>query len=87
MRSEPTSSSGVSERRARPGVRYYALEFGVVTVLGALPGTRRLDQWWVRQSWRRILIYRLVSAAVGVDLIEWGERYSRRAGMSREDAD
>jgi hypothetical protein len=86
-RRQPTSSSAEAERRPRPAVRDYALEFVVATVLGALPGTRRLDRWWVRQSWRKILLYRLVTAAVAVALAQWGESYSRRVDISQDNAE
>lgn len=76
-RRQPASSSDEAQRLPGPAVRDYALEFAVATLLGALPGTRRLDQWWVRQSWRRILLYRLVTAAVAVALDEQPRKHLR----------
>ena len=85
-RRQPASSSDEAQRLPGPAVRDYALEFAVATLLGALPGTRRLDQWWVRQSWRRILLYRLVTAAVAIALVQWGESYSGRVSMGQDDS-
>jgi hypothetical protein len=86
-RRRSSSSNGEAERRLRPDVRDHALQFAVATVLGALPGTRRLDQWWCRQSWRRILLYRLLTAAAATALVQWGESYSRRVTVGQDNAD
>lgn len=80
--------ASVKHRRDGPASRSSAhvsvVELAGATVLGALPGTRRLDRWWIRQSWRRVLVYRLAAAAIGVALHEWGRQgfsTNRHAGI------
>lgn len=82
--------ASVIHRRSGPASRssahLSAVEFAGATVLGALPGTRRLDRWWIRQSWRRVLGYRLAAAAIGVALHQWGRKASQQTGTPRSKA-
>lgn len=70
--------------RQHADMRRKAIEFLVVVVLGASPGSRRLNRWWSRQPLRRILLYRFCVAAVYViAYVVSRRRESEHPGVAR----